>query len=39
MQAHTMKWYYIFINIERVSKHSATILELRVVTSVGLEPR
>ena len=35
-----MKWYmyYILINIERVSKHSVTILGLRVVTPAGLEP-
>ena len=30
---------YILINIERVSKHSVTILGQRVVTSAGLEPR
>ena len=33
-----MKWLYILINMERVSKHSATILGQRVVTSAGLEP-
>ena len=33
-----MKWYYIFINIERVNELSATILGLRVVTSAGFEP-
>ena len=29
---------YILINIERVSKHSVTILGQRVVTFAGLEP-
>ena len=29
---------YILINIERVSKHSVTILGQRVVTPAGLEP-
>ena len=29
---------YILINIERVSKHSVTILAQRVVTPAGLEP-
>ena len=29
---------YILINIELVSKHSVTILGLRVVTPAGLEP-
>ena len=29
---------YILIKIERVSKHSVTILGLRVVTPAGLEP-
>ena len=29
---------YILINIERVNKHSVTILGLRVVTPAGLEP-
>ena len=29
---------YILINIERVSKHSITILELHVVTPAGREP-
>ena len=29
---------YILISIERVSKHSVTILEQRAVTPAGLEP-
>ena len=29
---------YILINIERVNKHSVTILGQRVVTPAGLEP-
>ena len=29
---------HILINIERMSKHSVTILGLRVVTPAGLEP-
>ena len=29
---------YLLINIERVSKHSVTILGQRVVTLAGLEP-
>ena len=29
---------YILINIERVSKHSVTILGLHVITPAGLEP-
>ena len=29
---------YILVNIERVSKHSVTILGLRMVTPAGLEP-
>ena len=29
---------YILINIERVSKHSVSILGQRVVTPAGLEP-
>ena len=40
IQAHTLngKFKYILINIERVSKHSNTILGQRVVTPAGLEP-
>ena len=33
-----MENWYILINIERVSKHSVTILRQRVVTPAGLEP-
>ena len=29
---------YILINIKRVSKHTVTILGLRVLTPAGLEP-
>ena len=29
---------YVLINIERVSKHSVTILGQRVITPAGLEP-
>ena len=38
VQAHTMKWLIHLINTERASKHSVTILGLRVITPAGLEP-
>ena len=38
-QAQNEMVKYILINIERMSKHTVTILGLRVVTPAGLEPR